>query len=242
MTDPEYAAFLERKRLTDPMTGIENPPALSESLFPFQRDIATWALKRGRAAIFAGTGLGKSFMSLSWADVVARHTGKPVLYINPLAVSGQMVREAAKFGIAARQVSSDAEVSDGVNVTNYQKIQHFDMGRFGGVVLGEASILKNESGKYRTELIESCRNIPFRLLETATPAPNDYMELGNHAEFLGIMSYTDMLATFFTHDGGDTGKWVLKGHAQDVFWRWMASWAVMLRKPSDLCVCGDCNA
>jgi hypothetical protein len=229
-----YADFLASKRLIDPDTGLTDIPSLPDFLFPFQRDIVTWALKRGRAALFEGTGLGKTAQSLTWLDVIAQHTGKPVLYINPLAVTAQCVRESEKFGIAARQASTADDVSDGINVTNYQKLHHLDMSVFGGVVLGEASILKNESGKYRSDLIEACRHIPFRLLETATPAPNDYMELGNHAEFLGVMTYTDMLATFFTHDGGDTAKWVLKGHAKEAFWKWMASWAVMLRRPSDL--------
>jgi hypothetical protein len=145
-----------------------------------------------------------------------------------------MAREAAKFGIAARIVRDQSECGPGVNITNYQKIEHFDLARFGGVILDESSILKSTDGHYRTRLIEECHRIPFRLAATATPAPNDFMELGNHAEFLGVMSYTDMLATFFTHDGGDTQKWRLKGHAENDFWRWMASWCVMLRHPRDL--------
>jgi hypothetical protein len=126
-----------------------------------------------------------------------------------------------------------------IDITNYQKIDRFDLDGFGGVALDESSILKNVDGKTRDRLVQDCAQLPFRLAATATPAPNDFMELGNHAEFLGVMSYTDMLATFFTHDGGDTRKWRLKGHAQDDFWRWMASWAVMLRKPSDLGYCDD---
>jgi hypothetical protein len=173
-------------------------------------------------------------MELSWAQAVCRATGKDVLHLAPLAVSAQMVREADKFGIEARLVSSADECGSGINVTNYQKLQHFDIERFGAVILDESSILKSTDGHYRTRLIEICQSIPFRLAATATPAPNDFMELGNHAEFLGVMSYTDMLATFFVHDGGDTQKWRLKGHAENEFWKWMASWAVMLRKPSDL--------
>ena len=152
----------------------------------------------------------------------------------PLAVSAQMAREADKFGIAARVVAKQADCGPGINITNYQKLDHFDLSQFGGVILDESSILKSTDGHYRTRLIEACQSIPFRLAATATPAPNDFMELGNHAEFLGIMSYTDMLATFFVHDGGETQKWRLKGHAENEFWKWMASWAVMLRKPSDL--------
>lgn len=229
-----YEEYLRSKAITDPPTGIANPPPLPDAMFEFQRDITSWNLRRGRAALMASTGLGKSLQELAWSQVVAEHTGKPVILFAPLAVSAQMVREAVKFGIDARQVATAADVGPGINVTNYQKLQHFDMSVFGGVVLDEASILKSETGYYRNELIAACKDIPFRLVATATPAPNDYMELGNYAEFLGIMSFTDMLATFFVHDGGETQKWRLKGHAESEFWRWMASWAIMIRKPSDL--------
>lgn len=229
-----YAEFLRAKAIADPMTGMTDVPNLPDFMFPHQRDIASWALRRGRAAVFAGTGLGKTAMELVWANAVARHTGKPVLIFAPLAVSQQHIREAEKFGLAARIVRDQSAVEPGVNVTNYQKLDHFDLASFGGIVLDESSILKSTDGHYRTRLIEECRQIPFRLAATATPAPNDFMELGNHAEFLGVMSYTDMLATFFTHDGGDTQKWRLKGHAENEFWKWMASWGVMLRQPADL--------
>ncbi len=231
---PEYAEFLARKAIVDQATGLSGDILLPEVMFPFQRDITAWALKRGRAAIFAGTGLGKSLMELAWADAIHRETGKDILHLAPLAVSSQMVREADKFQIVARQVRAQSDCLAGTNVTNYQKLEHFDLSRFGGVILDESSILKNVDGHYRSRLIEACAQIPFRLAATATPAPNDFMELGNHAEFLGVMSYTDMLATFFVHDGGDTQKWRLKGHAEHDFWRWMSSWAVVIRKPSDL--------
>ena len=235
MTVQSYSDFLRRKAIIDPPTGIDGRIELSSAMMPHQRDITEWSLRRGRAAIFAGTGLGKTFMELAWADRVAEFTGKPVLVFAPLAVSAQHIREASKFGLSAEICSSqDAIGSHPVIVTNYQKMDRFDLSQFGGVVLDESSILKNTDGKYRTRLIEECRQIPFRLAATATPAPNDFMELGNHAEFLGVMLQTDMLAMFFTHDGGETQKWRLKGHAEDAFWRWMASWSVMLRKPSDL--------
>ena len=229
-----YHEFLARKRIMDPSTGMSNVPALSLALKPHQRDIVTWALRRGRAAVFAGTGLGKTLIELEWGRAVATYTGKPVIAFAPLAVSPQHIREASKFGIAAQIAATQNDVGSGVFVTNYQKIGHFDMSQFGGVILDESSILKSTDGHYRTRLIDECSSVPFRLAATATPAPNDFMELGNHAEFLGVMSYTDMLATFFVHDGGDTQKWRLKGHAENEFWKWMASWAVMLRKPSDL--------
>lgn len=229
-----YTDFLAAKAVVDPMTGLTDLPDLPACMFPHQRDIVAWALRRGRAALFAGTGLGKSLMELAWAQAVCNATDGMVLLLAPLAVAAQMVREAHKFGIPARIVSCQEDCGSGINITNYQKIGHFDLTLFVGLVLDESSILKSTDGHYRTRLIEAARSIPFRLAATATPAPNDFMELGNHAEFLGIMSYTDMLATFFTHDGGDTQKWRLKGHAENEFWKWMASWAVMLRKPSDL--------
>ena len=229
-----YQEFLARKRLVDPMTGLSVLDAIPDYFKPHQADITRWALRRGRAAIFAGTGLGKTLMELEWSRQIVKATGKPVLLLAPLAVSAQHVREGDRFGIQATIVRSQSDVRDGTSVTNYQKLPHFDISEFGGVGLDESSILKSQDGHYRTTLIEQCAQIPFRLAATATPAPNDYMELGNHAEFLGVMSYTDMVASFFTHDGGETQKWRLKGHAEDAFWKWMASWSVMLRKPSDL--------
>jgi hypothetical protein len=229
-----YIKFLAKKMTHDPMAGITDIPELPDCLFPHQRDIVAWALRRGRSALFAGTGLGKSLMELAWAKAVTESTGKDILHLAPLAVSNQMAREAQKFGIDARVVAKQSDCGAGTNITNYQKLDHFDLSKFGGVILDESSILKSTNGKYRTALIDACQSIPFRLAATATPAPNDFMELGNHAEFLGVMKYTDMLATFFVHDGGSTQDWRLKGHAENEFWKWMASWAVMLRKPSDL--------
>lgn len=231
---PDYQQFLERKRIIDPMTGLATVPALPDAMFAFQRDITSWSLRRGRAALFAGTGLGKTFMELTWGNAIASETSGMILHLAPLAVAQQIIREATKWGIAARHVSQQSDCGPGINVTNYQKLVHFDVSKFVGVILDESSILKSTDGHYRTRLIEECQSVPFRLAATATPAPNDFMELGNHAEFLGVMKYTDMLATFFTHDGGETQKWRLKGHAEQDFWKWMASWAVMLRKPSDL--------
>jgi hypothetical protein len=227
-----YSDFLARKAIVDPATGFE-PGPLPDPLFGFQRDVTAWALRRGRAALFAGTGLGKSLMELAWDEAVAAETRRPILQLAPLAVSAQFVREARKFGLDARLVD-DADPGPGIRILNYQKLHHCDVGKLGGMSLDESSILKSTDGHYRTKLIEAAQAIPYRLAATATPAPNDFVELGNHAEFLGIMSYTDMLATFFVHDGGDTRSWRLKGHAEDDFWKWMASWAVMLRKPSDL--------
>ncbi len=229
-----YAEFLAAKRRHDPPTGLTDIPELPEQLFPFQRDIVRWALKRGRAAIFANTGLGKSFMELAWGQAIHTATGGDVLLLAPLAVAGQMVREAGKFGLAAKHCAHQDEVEPGVTVTNYAKLHHFDLSKFVGVILDESSILKAFDGKTRAHLTEACAQVPYRLAATATPAPNDFMELGNHAEFLGVMSLTGMQATFFVHDGGDTSKWRLKGHAEDDFWHWMCSWSVLLRSPADL--------
>jgi len=230
-----YEQFLANKVKTDPSTGLADPlPALPAQLFPHQRDIVRWALKRGRAAIFAQTGLGKSFMELAWGSAIHTATAGNVLLLTPLAVAGQMVREAEKFGLAAKQCATQADVEPGLTVTNYEKLHHFDRTQFTAVILDESSILKAFDGKTRTMLIEWCKDIPYRLCATATPAPNDFTELGNHAEFLGVMSVTGMQATFFTHDGGDTSIWRLKGHAEEIFWEWMCSWSVLLRRPSDL--------
>ena len=229
-----YDEFLDRKRIVDEPTGLIDLPDLPEQLFPFQRDIVRWALRRGRAAIFANTGLGKSFMELAWGRAICEATGGNVLLLTPLSVAGQMVREAGKFGLRAKQCARQEDVEPGVTVTNYAKLHHFDLSQFVGVILDESSILKAFDGKTRTMLIDACAKVPYRLCATATPAPNDFTELGNHAEFLGVMSVTGMQATFFVHDSGDTGKWRLKGHAEDDFWQWMCSWSVLLRRPSDL--------
>ncbi len=229
-----YGQFLQRKIRLDPETGISDVPALNPRLFDFQRDIEAWALHRGRAAIFADCGLGKGPMGLEWARVVSRHTGRQVMFLTPLGVAPQIVREAAKFGIDGVEYCRDGKSNAPIVVTNYEMLQHFDPPRFGGVVLDESSLLKNYAGAMRTEITRAFAQTPFRLCQSATPAPNDHMELGTHAEFLGVMSRTEMLATFFTHDGGDTSKWRLKGHAEQAFWKWLCSWAVMVRSPSDL--------
>lgn len=199
-------------------------------LYDYQRDIVKWALRRGRAAIFADCGMGKTPMQLEYA----RHVPGNVLILAPLAVSSQTVREGQKFGINVNHVAEQSEVKSKISITNYEKLDHFDPAFFSGIVLDESSILKSHTGHYRTKIIESFCNTPFRLACTATPAPNDWMELGNHAQFLGTMSREEMLAMFFIHDGGETSKWRLKGHADSEFWKWMCSWAVMIRKPSDL--------
>lgn len=230
----DYEKFLESKLISSHSSGFDaNEELLPSNLYPYQADLVRWACKRGKAALFTMTGTGKTAMQVSWAHQVA-HNGNKVLILAPLAVSKQTVREALKFGITVHSCRSNGDVKPGINITNYEMLHHFEPSQFAGIVLDESSILKSFDGKMRKSIIEFSSIIPYRLACTATPSPNDYMELGNHAEFLGIMSYTEMLSTFFVHDGGDTAKWRLKGHAEESFWKWLASWGVFLTKPSDL--------
>jgi superfamily II DNA or RNA helicase len=233
MSQDAYEQFIESKCHRVQPVGFE-PQALPAKLFDYQRDIVRWACVLGRAAIWADCGLGKSFCQLSWASEVCRETGGDVLILAPLAVSPQTVAEGEKLGIKVHLCRTQADVQPGVNITNYEMLEHFDAGHFVGVVLDESSCIKHHDAKRRTLILEAFRSTRFKLACTATPAPNDFMELGNHAEFLGVMSRTEMLATFFVHDGGETSKWRLKGHAETEFWKWLCEWAVMLRKPSDL--------
>ena len=226
-----YKEFLKRKAVIDVPTGLQWDIEISPSLYDFQGDITRWALKRGRAAIFADCGLYKTGMQLEWS----RHIPCNVLILAPLAVAHQTVKMGKdNLGIEVNYCRNQSQIQPGITITNYEMLEHFDPSYFTGIVLDESSILKSYDGKFRTLIIESFKNTPFRLACTATPAPNDYMELGNHAEFLGAMSRTEMLAMFFVHDGGDTSKWRLKGHAATDYWKWVCSWAVMIRKPSDL--------
>jgi superfamily II DNA or RNA helicase len=230
-----YAEFLASKVVRQKDCGFAvGPGELNPTLFPFQRDLTAWALRRGRAALFEDCGLGKTPQQLEWAHRVGLRTGGDVLILAPLAVSKQTEREGRKFGIPVTVCQSQADVRPGVNVTNYEKLHHFDPRHFAGIVLDESSILKSFAAKTCRGVIEAFAETPYRLACTATPAPNDYMELGNHAEFLGVMSRAEMLAMFFTHDGGNTSQWRLKRHAEDEFWRWVASWAAFVRKPSDI--------
>jgi hypothetical protein len=224
-----YEEFLKTKQITAQSIGIE-PDEPNPILFPFQRDIVKLALRKGRACIWADCGLGKSFMQLEWA----RQIPGDVLILAPLAVAQQTVSEGVKLGITVKYCRDKSQVEPGITIANYEMLEHFEAGRFTGVVLDESAILRNYTGTYRNRIIQSFARTQYRLACTATPAPNDYMELGNHAEFVGAMSRTEMLSMFFVHDGGETSKWRIKGHAQDVFWKWVCSWAVMLRKPSDL--------
>lgn len=231
----DYEQFISQKRATLPPSGFDvSADELHDSLFAHQQDLVRWALRRGKAAIFAGTGLGKTRMQIEWAAHVHRLSGGDVLMLAPLAVAAQTVAEGAALGYGITMCRSQADVQPGLNITNYEMLHKFEPILFDGIVLDESSILKSFTGKIRNDLIESFAFTPYRLACTATPAPNDYMEIGNHAEFLGVMSRSEMLSMFFVHDGGETQKWRLKGHAESEFWNWVASWGVVLEKPSDL--------
>ena len=228
-----YDEFIHSKDLRVPQTGIPGAIVDSPHLFPFQNDLDGWALRRGRAALFADTGLGKTRMQLTWADRVLTHAGGRVLILAPLAVAQQTVREGADIGIDvtyAREQSTAGRIT----ITNYDILRHFDPAEFSAVVLDESSILKDETAKTRNEIIRAFAGTPYKLACTATPSPNDFTELGNHAEFLGVMRHQEMLAQFFTHDGGSTQDWSLKGHAREKFWRWVCGWAALVKSPADL--------
>lgn len=229
-----YEAFIAEKLGTVPATGIASGFSLPGSLFPHQSALTAWALRRGRSAIFADTGLGKSRMQISWADAVRKHTRSPVLILAPLAVASQTVQEGRGLDVEVNLCREAADVVPGINITNYDRLHKFDPGMFSGVVLDESSCIKHHSTKTLQTLLTAFKQTPFKLCATATPAPNDWTELGTHAEFLGVCTRQEMLAEFFTHDGGDTSVWRLKGHAKQVFWKWVCQWGALLRKPSDL--------
>ena len=231
-----YEEFLQSKLITSAPSGFDIArDSLPANMYEYQKDLVQWGCKRGKAAFFTMTGTGKTVMEGAWGQMVCNHTGGTVLWLAPLAVSKQTVRECAKFGITVHLCRTQSDVIPGaLNITNYQMLHHFDPAAFIGIILDESSLIKAADGKTRIQIIEFASSIAYRLAGTATPSPNDYMELGNHAEFLGIMSYTEMLATFFVHDGGETSKWRLKGHAEESFWEWLATWGVFLTKPSDL--------
>lgn len=230
-----YAEFLQSKRAVFQLSGIDVPlDTIHPELFPFQKTLVQWALRKGRAALFCECGMGKTYMQLSWAHFVYFHTGKDVLILAPLAVASQTVSEGQKLGIRVHICRSQTDVRPGINITNYEMLQHFDPDWFAGVVLDESSILKSYMGKTKRALVDAFASTPYRLCCTATPAPNDHMELGNHSEFLGVMPSSEMLMRWFINDTMSNGHYRLKGHASKDFWEWVSSWAVSLRKPSDL--------
>ena len=242
MSTLDYAGFLARKSQLENSGGFE-PHVIPEHLFEFQAFLVDWAIREGRGAIFADCGLGKTPMELAWADNVHRETGKPVLLLTPLAVGFQIVQEAEKFGHDAA-LSRDGGIHAPIVVTNYEQLGKFDPADFGGVVCDESSAIKSFEGTTRALVTEFMRRIQYRLLGTATAAPNDYIELGTSSEALGSLGYMDMLTRFFVNDnrsvssrgrtaGGKSIDWRLKGHAGEPFWRWVSSWARAIRRPSD---------
>jgi DNA modification methylase/superfamily II DNA or RNA helicase len=226
----DYSKFLAAKAISDQPTGLTTIPPLNPMLFDFQKDIVAWSLRRGRSAVFADCGMGKTPMQLEWA----KHVPGRVLILAPLAVSAQTVREGQKFGVDVMYCRKQADAIGKIVITNYEMLSHFDSSAWAGIVLDESSILKSFDGSTRKEIQEFSKSIPFKLACTATPAPNDLIELTNHAEFLNVMSGKEMIALFFKQDGNTTHQWRLKKHAAQPFYKWLASWAVALRKPSDL--------
>lgn len=229
----DYEDYVRRKLALVTRSGLDVKPREC-GLFDHQRVLVEWALRRGCAAIFADTGLGKSRMQLAWADAVHLATGRDVLILAPLAVAAQTVAEGAEIDVCVTHCRESDDVRPGVNIINYDRLHKLDCSRFGGVVLDESSVIKHHNAKTFQSLTDAFRLTPYKLCATATPAPNDWTELGTHAEFLGLCTRAEMLAEYFCHDGGETQVWRLKGHARSLFWRWVASWGAMIRKPSDL--------
>jgi len=234
MENIDYDQFITQKTKRFESHGFEPLPLIVPA-FDWQAHVIQWAVRKGRAALFEDCGLGKTLQQLEWASQVCRHSGGSVIVLTPLAVAHQTAKEASKFGLVATVAESQTDVtSPGIWITNYEKLEHFDAAAFVGVVLDESSILKNFTGKMRKMLTEKFSQTPYRLCCTATPSPNDYTEFGQHADFLGVCSPAQMLATFFLNDTFNTGDWRLKKHAESEFWAWLASWAACVSKPSDI--------
>lgn len=230
---PDYAAFLASKAPRAQAVGIE-PGPMNEALRPDQRDVTGFCLRQGRAALFLDTGLGKSLDELEWCRQAGAASNGYSLILTPLAVAKQFEREAAKFGYEARVVRSRDDVRPGINICNYDRFDLLEASSFGAVALDESSILKSFNGKTTAKLIDAFAETPFRLCATATPAPNDHMELGQHAKFLGIMPSNEMLARWFVSDQTEMGRYRLKKHGVNEFWDWLASWARCAETPRDL--------
>ncbi len=231
----DYLTFLERKAVKAPHRGLRDVPALAPHLFPFQSLCVDFALRAGASGLFLDTGLGKTECQLEWCHQAIEATGDMALILTPLAVAGQTKRRADRWGYEARVIREQAEAGPGINICNYDRLDKLDTDAFGIVSLDEASILKSFTGKTTRALIDAFRHCRFKLAATATPAPNDHMELGNHAEFLSVMAANEMLSRFFINDTSTASQeWRLKGHAVEAFWDWVSSWARAAEKPSDL--------
>lgn len=230
----KYEEFLKTKEYHYDNTGFDvNISELNENLFDFQKQIVKWALKKGRCALFLDTGLGKTICQLEFANQVCKKENGKALILAPLAVSKQTKQEGEKFGIKVNICRTQEDVKDGINITNYEMMQHFNPNEFICVVLDESSILKASLGKMANDIIDIFRFTKYKLACTATPSPNDYTEFGNHCEFLNVMSRTEMLATFFINDAKEN-QWRMKRHAEGKFWEWLATWAMVVKNPSDI--------
>jgi superfamily II DNA or RNA helicase len=225
-----YEQFLQTKEKSFAGSGFR-PEQVNNRLFPFQRHIVEKALEKGRYGVFADCGLGKTLIELEYANQVANYEGRPALIACPLAVGAQTIKEAQKFGYGS--VSRFGQ-DNAIQIVNYENLDKVDPSQYAGIILDESSILKNYEGAYRNMIIDGFRHTPYKLAGTATPAPNDPMELGNHSEFLGAMSRQEMLSMYFVHDGEETSKWRLKGHAEKRFYEYVRTWACMLTRPSDI--------
>lgn len=229
-----YRDLIAASREEAAPAGLTAVPALHPALKPHQAHCVDFALRQGRAALFLDTGLGKTLASLDWARIVSEKTGLPVLMLAPLGVVQQHAREAARFGIDARVARQQGDIGPGINIANYDRLHLFDAAAFGGVVLDESSIIKSFTGTMTRRLMAFASGMRFRLACTATPAPNDHMELGQHAQFLGVMSSSEMLTRWFIADQRNMGRYRLKRAAINSFWSWVASWARCISTPSDL--------
>ncbi|MDD3927124.1 MAG: SNF2-related protein [bacterium] len=229
----QYQEFLKSKVITTEARGID-APSISPVLYDWQREIEKWALKQGKAALFEECGLGKTLQQVEWAKHVSAYTDGRVLLVAPLAVAGQTIREGCKLGAEIQYCRHQREVENNIVITNYDMLKEFDANAFSGVVLDESSILKAYTGQTKRMILEMFEHTPFKLACTATPAPNDYLELGNHAQFLNIMDSNEMISRWFINDTMAAGNYRLKGHAADDFWQWVTTWAVCVSKPSDI--------
>ena len=230
-----YESFLQAKLVSAPAVGFDvESDNLHPCLKPFQNAAVRWMLRRGRAAAFEGTGLGKTFQQLEFGRQVHRRTNGDVLILAPLAVSHQTVQQGDRWGIPVNQCRKQADVKAGLNISNYEMLDHFDSSKFSCVVIDESGILKSFMGATKRAICDAFKDTPYRLAATATPAPNDHLELGNHAEFLGVMDSNEMISRWFINDTMASGNYRLKGHAAQDFWRWVATWAICITKPSDL--------
>lgn len=229
-----YEQFLSGKKALVNSAGIA-ASEFNPLMYEFQKHITEKALSNGRYGVFADCGLGKTIIQEEWARQITEHTKKPVVIAAPLAVSGQTIEEGEKFGYEIRKLTDQKYLNDpGIYITNYEQLQNYSFQNVGGIVLDESSILKNFEGKTKNLLVDVFNNTKYKLCCTATPSPNDYTELGNHAEFLNVCKRTEMLSRYFLHDGGETSKWYLKGHAVDEFWKWVCKWGIMLASPEDI--------